>query len=52
MVCGAIQAAKRALVNVICALAQVYDVCVSCSRDSPDGVVLKDFRRLAFEGAS
>ena len=49
MVCGPIQAAKRALVNVICALAQVYDVRVSCSRDSPDGVVLKDFRRLALK---
>lgn len=49
MVCGPVQAAKRALVSVICALAAVYGVGVACRRDSPDDVVLKDFRRLALK---
>ena len=49
MVCGPVQIAKRALVNVICALAHIYGVCVVCKRDSPDEVVLKDFRRLALK---
>lgn len=49
MVCGPVQAAKRALVSLICALAQVYNVQVRCKRDSPDDVVLKDFRRLALK---
>lgn len=49
MVCGPVQIAKRALVNVICALAQIYGVRVVCKRDSPDEVVLKDFRRLALK---
>lgn len=49
MVCGPVQTAKRALVSLICALAQVYKVNVQCKRDSADELVLKDFRRLALK---
>ena len=49
MVCEPVQAAKRALVSVICTLARVYGVQVACRRDSPDEVVLKDFRRLVLK---
>ena len=35
--------------SVICTLARVYGVQVACRRDSPDEVVLKDFRRLVLK---
>ena len=45
----AVQLAKRALVVLLHALAQVYDVRVTCARTSPDAAVLKDFRRLVLK---
>ena len=46
---SAVQLAKRALVVLLHALAQVYDVRVTCARTSPDAAVLKDFRRLVLK---
>ena len=46
---SAVQLAQRALVVLLHALAQVYDVWVTCARTSPDAAVLKDFRRLVLK---
>ena len=47
MVASAVQLAKRALLVIMRSLASVYDVTLSCNRDSTDRQIITNFRKLA-----
>ena len=47
MVASVVQVAKRAVLATMRAVALTFGVTLTCNRDSPDRVVVSNFRRLA-----